>query len=158
MAGVLLAKSVFSLKMSGEAYLVCKLLDWWHNPTIRFTVQKYIAPSVSKAHAGYFHVSVIHLTLTWATGSLTCVRGHSYACVYTQGLGTLLSSQHFWHRNFLIFSCVPAGVRTLDLRILSPTIYQFGNWATPSPLHNTQKLIILDHSAMIQNGNFHWGQ
>ena len=31
-----------------------------------------------KVHAGSFRVSVIHRTLT---GSLTCVRDHSYACV-----------------------------------------------------------------------------
>ena len=37
-------------------------------------------------HAGYFCVSIIHQTLTWTTGSLTCVR--SYACMYTRGWGT----------------------------------------------------------------------
>ena len=35
-----------------------------------------------------FRVSVIHRTLTWTPGSLTCVRDHSLACIYTQGLGT----------------------------------------------------------------------
>ena len=35
-----------------------------------------------KVHAGSFRVSIIHRTLTWSTGSLTCVRDHSYACVY----------------------------------------------------------------------------
>ena len=39
------------------------------------------------------HVSIIHQTLTWTTGSLTCVHDHSYTYVYTQGLGTL-TSQH----------------------------------------------------------------
>ena len=34
-------------------------------------------------HAGSFCVSVIHGTMTWTTGSLTCVRDHSFACVYT---------------------------------------------------------------------------
>ena len=48
-------------------------------------VQKYIYPSVSKVHAGSFCVSVIHQTLTWTTGSLTCVQDHSYACIYTGG-------------------------------------------------------------------------
>ena len=38
-----------------------------------------------------FRVSVIHRTLTWTTGSLTCVR--SYACVYTWGWATP-TSQH----------------------------------------------------------------
>ena len=41
-----------------------------------------------------FRVSVTHQTLTWATGSLTCVHDHSYACAYTQGLGTPITSQH----------------------------------------------------------------
>ena len=35
-----------------------------------------------------------HRTLTWTTSSLTCVRGHFYACVYTRGLGTQTASQH----------------------------------------------------------------
>ena len=42
-----------------------------------------------RVHADYFRVSVIHRTLTWTTGCLMCVRDHSYACVCTQGLGTL---------------------------------------------------------------------
>ena len=41
---------------------------------------------VLQVHAGSFHVSVIHLTLTWTTGS--------YVCVYTWGLGTQTVSQH----------------------------------------------------------------
>ena len=45
--------------------------------------------------AGSFsRVSVIHRTLTWTTGSLTCVRDHSCACVYTRGLGTPVTSQY----------------------------------------------------------------
>ena len=59
-----------------------------------FTIQKHIYPPVSKVQAGSFRVSVIHRTLTWTTGSLTCVRGYSYACVYTRGLGTPSASQH----------------------------------------------------------------
>ena len=49
-----------------------------------------------KVHAGSFCVSVIHRTLTRTTGSLTCVRDHSCACVvlYTRGLGTPTASQH----------------------------------------------------------------
>ena len=46
-------------------------------------------------HAGSFHVSVIHRTLTWTTGSLSCVRDHSHVYIkYTQRLGTLTVSQH----------------------------------------------------------------
>ena len=43
-----------------------------------------------------FVFSVIHRTPRWKTGSLTCVRDHSYACVYTPGgwLGTPTVSQH----------------------------------------------------------------
>ena len=41
-------------------------------------------------HAGSFRVSVIHRT----PGSLTCIRDHFYACVYTRGLSTPTVSQH----------------------------------------------------------------
>ena len=41
----------------------------------------------ASVHAGSFRVSVIHETLTWTTGSLSCVRDHSCACVYTRELG-----------------------------------------------------------------------
>ena len=47
-----------------------------------------------QVHAGSFRVSVIHRTLRWTTGSLTCVSDHLYACVYTRGLGTPTTSQH----------------------------------------------------------------
>ena len=67
-------------------------------------------------------VNISHLLNTGAptssslrTGSITCVHDHSYACIYTQGLGTLTSSQH----NILdsenlsqVFSCAPDGVQT----------------------------------------------
>ena len=63
-------------------------------PLFKLTVQKYIYLSVSKVLAGCFCVSVIHQTLIWITGSLTCVHEHSCACVYTRELGTLTVSQH----------------------------------------------------------------
>ena len=44
-------------------------------------------------HAGSFHVSIIHRTLIWNTGSLTCVHDHSCACIYTRELGTPTVSQ-----------------------------------------------------------------
>ena len=47
-----------------------------------------------KMHAGYFRVFIIHRTLTWTTGYVTCVRGLSYACVCTRVLGTPTASQH----------------------------------------------------------------
>ena len=45
-------------------------------------------------HAGSFRVYVVHRTLTWTTWSLTCVRDHSYAGVYTRGLCSPTVSQH----------------------------------------------------------------
>ena len=47
-----------------------------------------------QVHAGYFRVSKIHRTLTWTTGSLTCVCYYSYASIYTRGLGTPTARQH----------------------------------------------------------------
>ena len=38
--------------------------------------------------------SCFYNPLTWTTGSLTCERDHSYACVYTQGSGIPTMSQH----------------------------------------------------------------
>ena len=71
-------------------------------------------PSVSKVNAGSFRVSVIHRTMTWTTGSLTCVRDHSYACAYTRGLGTQTAvSTTFLTDKLTICSCAPDGVRTL---------------------------------------------
>ena len=39
-----------------------------------------------QVHAGSVHVSIIHQTLTWTAGSLSCICGHFYACIYT-GVG-----------------------------------------------------------------------
>ena len=73
---------------------------------------------VLQVHAGSVRVSVIHRTLTWTTWSLTyiCVLDHSYACVYTRGVGNTdnESVQHFWletnsHNVLFVF---PGGVRT----------------------------------------------
>ena len=61
-------------------------------------------------------VSVIHRTLTWTTGSLTCARDHSSACAYTRGLGTPTTSLHNiltrGGKNSHNLSCAPDGVRT----------------------------------------------
>ena len=51
---------------------------------------------IIKCMLGSFHVSVIHQTLTWTIGSLTCVRDHSCVCVYTWGLGTQTESRHIF--------------------------------------------------------------
>ena len=46
-------------------------------------------------HDGVFRVSIIHRTLTWTTGSLTCVHDHVYACVHTHGgLAPPTANQH----------------------------------------------------------------
>ena len=82
--------------------------------------QRYPALQV---HAGSFRVSVIHRTLTWTPGCLTSVRDHSYACVYTRGLGTPSTSQHnIFDSEKLSNSCAPDGVRTSVLWISSPTL------------------------------------
>ena len=47
-----------------------------------------------KVPAGSFRVSVIHRTLIWTAGSLTCLRDHSYTHVYTRGLGIATTSQY----------------------------------------------------------------
>ena len=79
--------------------------------------------------AASFRGSVIHQTLTWTTGSLTCVRHHSYAYVYTWGLGTLTARQHISDSEELTsFSCAPNGLQILGHQILSQTLYQ------PEPL------------------------
>ena len=55
-----------------------------HCPTIYIYCTKVPLSSWQyKVHAGSFRVSVIPQTLTWTTGSLTCIRDHSHACVYT---------------------------------------------------------------------------
>ena len=69
-------------------YLMCKSPPHYLN----FNVQMYIYPSVKCIRS--FCVSAIHQTLTWTTGSSTCVCDHSYVCVYTWGLVTPTASQH----------------------------------------------------------------
>ena len=80
------------------------------------TLHKYTYPLVSKVHAGSLRVSVIHRTLTRATGALTCVRDHYYACKSIRvGLGTptasrrnIFDSEKTSHKLY----CAPDGVRT----------------------------------------------
>ena len=62
-------------------------------------MQKYFYFSVSKVSAGSFRVSVIHRTLTWTTGSFTCVRDHSYACVYIHTGVYVLGTPRASHNN-----------------------------------------------------------
>ena len=84
----------------------------------------HIPSSGVQVHADYFRVSIIHQTRTWTTGSLTCVHGLLYACVYTRGgLGTPTASQHnLSDSEKLSFSFAPDGVRTSGHGISSPTI------------------------------------
>ena len=98
----------------------------------------YIYPSVSKVHAGSFRASAIHRTLTWTTGSLTCIRDHSLACVYTRGFwGTPTASQHnIFDSEKLsqVVSCASVGVRTAGHGIhwiSRPTLYQLSHPVTP---------------------------
>ena len=65
---------------------------------------------VLQVHDGSFRFSVVHRTLTGITGSLTCVRDRSYACVYTRGVGhtdrqrvstTFLTRKKTAHKCFL---------------------------------------------------------
>ena len=103
---------------------------------IPFTRQRY---PVLQVHAGSFIIFVIHRTLTWTTGSLMCVRDHSYACVYTRGsVGHTdsESAQQFDSENShnVLYYCAPdaGGIRTSGLWISSPTS-QSTNWAIPIP-------------------------
>ena len=63
---------------------------------------------VLQVHAGSFRHSVIHRTMTWSTGPLTCVCDHS-------------ASQHSSYKQIY---CAPNKVRTSGLWISSPTLYQ----------------------------------
>ena len=78
-----------------------------------------------------FCFSIIHRTLTWTTGSWTCVRDHSYACIYTRGLDTPTSQHNILTRKNTIFSCALDRVRTSGLWILSPMLYQLSHPTTP---------------------------
>ena len=78
------------------------------------------------------------LGLTWTTGSLVCIRDHSYACVYTQpGVGhTDNESAHFWLRKTL-----GSNLRSLDLESNAPPI---------EPPHHPQNSHYLPHPAMLR--------
>ena len=98
-------------------------------------VARTVLPSPTSA-CWVFTFSEIHRTLTWTTGSLTCVRDHSYACVYTRGLGTPTASQH---NSFVSgeqlshFYCAPdAGwIRISGRWLSSPTLYPLSHTVPP---------------------------
>ena len=64
-----------------------------------------------------------------------CVCDHSFACVYTQGLGTPAISQHNIFYSEKTFSHAPDRVGTSGLWISSPTLYQLS--------HPVTKLLLL---------------
>ena len=74
--------------------------------------------------------SIIQQTLTWTTGSLTWVSDHSYACVYTWGVGhtDTESAQHFWLKKTHSFSYALDGIRT---RVMECKVRHSTHWATP---------------------------
>ena len=104
------------------------------------TESRYPTQIYYKVHAGSFRVSIIHRTLTWTTGSVTCVRDHSYACLNTRGLGTPTASQRSifdsekLSHNFFLCSFL-TGFEPRGLWISSPTLYQLSH-----PRHNPPPL------------------
>ena len=71
---------------------------------------------------------LVHQTLTWTTGCLTCVSDHSYACVCIHtGVGhtNSESAQHFWLSKTQVFLVLLTG--------FEPRVRRSTNWATPSP-------------------------
>ena len=83
-------------------------------------------------HAGYFRISVIHRTLTWTSGSLTCVHGLSYACVYTRGVGhttpTASQHNHFDSEKLTVFLVPLTG---LEPSTFGSPIQRSNHWANP---------------------------
>ena len=73
-----------------------------------------------------FRVFVTHRILTWTTGSLTCVRDHSYAYTHRRGLRTQTVSQLNIFDSEM--SCAD-GVWTLNLESDASST----SWVTPSP-------------------------
>ena len=88
-------------------------------------VRRYTVFYISSVQC--FHVSIIHQTLTWTTGSLSCVRDHSFACICTRGLGTLTSQQNLTLKNsrkFLLCSEQGSNLWSLDLESM---LYQLSH-------------------------------
>ena len=84
-----------------------------------------------KVHAGSFLFFIIHQTLTWTTGSLTCVCDHSYSCVGTheQWVSTVfLTLGEKLPQIFLCSWCR----RTSNFGSLDPTLYQLSHPVTLS--------------------------
>ena len=95
--------------------------------------------SFLQVYARSFSVSVIHRTLTWTTGSLTCVRDHSYGCEYTRRLGTPTSQHNSSDSEKLsqfLCRCSWRGSNLGSLDLESDAVPC--SWATPSPLVRVQ--------------------
>ena len=82
-------------------------------------------------HAGSFHVSVIHQTLTWTTG--ICLRIHG------GWLHTLTATaQHFLLGKTQVFLVLLA---RFEPQVIKSWVWRSTNWATPSPLLSTKILL-----------------
>ena len=74
----------------------------------------------------FFCLSEYFTKLTWTAGSLTCVCGHSYECVYTR------VRHHFWLEKTKKDSCATDGVRTRVINVIEYWVRRSTNGATPS--------------------------
>ena len=93
-------------------------------------------PSPTCVRAGSCSVSLIHRMLTWTTGSLTCVRDHSYECVYIHtGVGHIgdESAQHFWLGKLSQIVIVLLTGMGFEPPVFGSRVRCSTNWATPSP-------------------------
>ena len=91
----------------------------------------YISTFILLSAKCMLRLSVMHWTLTWTTWSLTCVRDHSCACIYTRGVGHSAgeSAQHFWiEKTYNFFYCAPDGIRTCPF---GSWVRRSTHWATP---------------------------
>ena len=134
--------SVSSIGLGGVAYVTVFNSSATWAATFRL--------SGVQVHAGYFHVSIIHNTLTWTTRSLTCVHGLPYACLlYTGGLDTPTVNQHnlFDSEKLKVFLVLLTGFKPLTFG--SP-VQCFNQWANPSPQLGV--LFFSFHSAFLLGG------
>ena len=94
-----------------------------------------------QVHAGSIRVPVIHRTLTWTTGSSTCVRDHSYACVCCLSAITQLTKRSVVSELIVEFSghsgitdslwslqtrphAYSCGKKSMSCCVVGPTIYK----------------------------------
>ena len=75
-------------------YLMCKSLPYYLHLLYRNTF--ILLSRVSKVHAGSFYVSIIHQTLTWTVGSLTCSWSFLYVHIHTHKYQDTYTSTPFW--------------------------------------------------------------